>query len=247
MPKYPKPFFRTARGAWFVQVAGKQINLGPDREAAFRRYHEVMGRPKADTQRVTADAVLGVLDAFLDWCQNHKAGRTYDWYRDYLESFARTIPQGMTTARLKPFHVQQWLDANPGWKTGKRGAVIAVQRAFNWAVRMGLIDTNPIRSLEKPKAGRREHVITPDQFGTILSLVKDAELYGNLETPGHLTNRHVVPPARPAISWTTIRPWKRTVAADPPSHPRAVLQLATRPDPAYRPAQVPFLPCSASG
>jgi integrase len=90
-------------------------------------------------------------------------------------SFARTIPQGLTTARLKPFHVQQWLDANPGWKTGKRGAVIAVQRAFNWAVRMGLIDTNPIRSLEKPKAGRREHVITPDQFGTILSLVKDAE------------------------------------------------------------------------
>jgi integrase len=81
----------------------------------------------------------------------------------------------MTTARLKPFHVQQWLDANPGWKTGKRGAVIAVQRAFNWAVRMGLIDANPIRSLEKPKAGRRDHVITADQFRTILTLVKDAE------------------------------------------------------------------------
>ena len=110
-----------------------------------------MGRPKADTQRVTADAVLGVLDAFLDWCQNHKAGRTYDWYRDYLESFARTIPQGLTTARLKPFHVQQWLDANPGWKTGKRGAVIAVQRAFNWAVRMGR--SIPIRSA--PSKSRR--------------------------------------------------------------------------------------------
>jgi hypothetical protein len=34
MPKFPKPFFRTARNAWFVQVAGKQINLGPDREAS---------------------------------------------------------------------------------------------------------------------------------------------------------------------------------------------------------------------
>jgi integrase len=175
MPKFPKPFYRTARKAWFVQVAGKQVNLGPDHDTAMRRYHELMGRPKAVTQPVAADAVLGVLEAFLDWCSKHKAGRTYDWYRDYLRSFARTIPPGLTVARLKPFHVQQWLDANPTWKTGKRGAVIAVQRAFNWAVRMGLIESNPVRSLEKPRAGRRDHVIAADQFRTIIALVKDAE------------------------------------------------------------------------
>jgi integrase len=175
MPKFPKPFFRTARRAWFVQVAGKQVNLGSDRDAAFRRYHELMGRPKPVAARITADTVLPVLDAFLDWCQKHKAGRTYDWYRGYLESFARAVPTGLTTVGLKPFHVQQWLDANPGWKTGKRGAVIAVQRAFNWAVRMGLIGVNPVRSVEKPKAGRREHVITAGVFEAILSLVRDTE------------------------------------------------------------------------
>jgi integrase len=175
MPKYPKPFFRTARNAWYVQVAGKQILLGPDREEAFRRYHELMGRAKADPQPVSTDAVLGVLDAFLDWCQKHKAGRTYDWYRGYLESFARTIPPGLSIGRLKPFDVQKWLDANPRWKTGKRGAVIAVQRAFNWAVRMGLIENNPVRALEKPRAGRRDHVISDDQFRTILSLVQDVQ------------------------------------------------------------------------
>src|SRR5271166_2854681 len=73
-----------------------------------------------------------------------------------------------------------------------------------------------------------------------------SQRYGNLETPGHLTNRHVVPPAQPAISWTTNRSWKRTAAAAPPSHPRDVLQPATLPDPACRSAQVPFLLCSAS-
>jgi integrase len=168
MPKFPKPFYRTARKAWFVQVAGKQVNLGPDHDAAMRRYHELMGRTKAAAQPVASDA-------FLDWCSKHKAGRTYNWYRDYLESFARTLPIGLTIARLKPFHVQQWVDGNPTWKTGKRGAIIAAQRAFNWAVRMGLIETNPVRSLEKPKAGRREHVISPDQFKVITSLVRDAE------------------------------------------------------------------------
>jgi hypothetical protein len=84
MPKFPKPFYRTARKAWFVQVAGKQVNLGPDHDAVMRRYHELMGRSKADAQPVASDAVLGVLDAFLDRCQKHKAARTYDWYRVFL-------------------------------------------------------------------------------------------------------------------------------------------------------------------
>ncbi len=173
--KFPKPFYRTARKAWFVQLGDKQIKLGLDRDAAFRRYHELMGQPEAPPPPVASASVVGVLDAFLDWCQKHEAARTYDWYRDYLESFARTLPCDHPVAQLKPYHVQQWLDANPGWKTGKRGAVIAVQRAFNWAVRMGLIESSPVRAVEKPKAGRRDRVITPERFQTILALVKDSE------------------------------------------------------------------------
>jgi hypothetical protein len=33
------------RKAWFVQIAGKQVNLGPDREAALCRDHERVGQP----------------------------------------------------------------------------------------------------------------------------------------------------------------------------------------------------------
>jgi len=175
MPKFPKPFFRTARKAWFVQVDGKQVNLGPDQDEAMRRYHKLLGSGGSGTRRVAAIAVLPVLDEFLEWCRNNKAGRTYDWYRAYLESFADAIPTGITTDELKPLHVQKWLDANPSWKTGKRGAVIAVQRAMNWAVRMGLIETSPIRSIEKPAAGRREHVISAEQFEKILALIGDEE------------------------------------------------------------------------
>ena len=43
MPRFPKPFFRQSRGLWYVQVGGKQINLGHDRDAAFRQYHALMG------------------------------------------------------------------------------------------------------------------------------------------------------------------------------------------------------------
>ena len=69
---------------------------------------------------------------------------------------SRTRPRKLTVGQLRPFHVQQWVDAHPGWKTGKRGAIIAVQRAFNWAAKMGLIESSPIRHVEKPRAGRRD-------------------------------------------------------------------------------------------
>ena len=37
MQKFPKPFYRTAREAWFVQCDGTNINPGPSRHAARRR------------------------------------------------------------------------------------------------------------------------------------------------------------------------------------------------------------------
>jgi integrase/recombinase XerC len=40
---------------------------------------------------------------------------------------------------------------------------------------MGLIAANLIRSLEKPKAGRRDHVIPVEQFKTMCSLIRDDE------------------------------------------------------------------------
>lgn len=59
----------------------------------------------------------------------------------------------LTTEQLKPFHVQEWVDGKISWSGGmKRGALIAVQRAFNWAVRSGHLDRSPVAHLEKPAA-----------------------------------------------------------------------------------------------
>lgn len=42
MPHFPKPFFRPAKNRWYVQLDGKHVNLGPDRDAAFERCHALM-------------------------------------------------------------------------------------------------------------------------------------------------------------------------------------------------------------
>jgi integrase len=173
VPHYPKPFYRADRGLWYVQLAGRQVNLGPDRDAAFRAYHDLMARPPEVPRPQLGDSVVAILEAYLDWCQKHRAPRTYDWYRDYVQSFAESIPRDLAVGQLKPIHVQRWVDAKPGWGRGKRGAIAAVQRAFNWAAKMGLIASSPVRHVEKPAPGRRDVVITPEEYAWILGRVGD--------------------------------------------------------------------------
>lgn len=167
MPHFPKPFFRTARQSWFVQLDGRQINLGPDHDEALRQYGELIAKPRP--AKLASDSVAILMDLFLDWCEKHRESRTYDWYKERCQGLLDSIPVALTVRDLKPFHVQQWVDAHP-WNDGmKRGAMIAVKRAFNWLTKQGHIDRSPLLGLELPPQGRRERVITPDEFTAILA------------------------------------------------------------------------------
>src|SRR6516225_10665211 len=132
LPHFQKPFFRNDRGLWYVQVHGRQYNLGPDREAAYRKYHELMHAPKP----VASQLVVGVVEGFLDWCSKHRARRTYEGHRWHLQRFIDQLPDAarMTVEELKPYHVISWVDAHPDWgPTYRRNAIGSVQQAFLWA------------------------------------------------------------------------------------------------------------------
>src|SRR5438045_2576293 len=49
MPRFPKPFFKKSHQAWYVQLDGRQVRLGPDEAEAHRRYHALVAEgPKHD-------------------------------------------------------------------------------------------------------------------------------------------------------------------------------------------------------
>ena len=108
MPHFPKPFYRQPRKRWYVQIDGRQINLGPDKDAAFDEYYKIMSKPQAKV--LPADACVVIIDKFLDWVQKNRAPKTYDWYKDFCQSFSSQFPDLMMSS-LKPLHVQEWLDA----------------------------------------------------------------------------------------------------------------------------------------
>jgi integrase len=173
MAHFPKPFFKKARGVWYVEINRRQINLGPDKDKAFHQYHQLMTAPPERTQTVRGDSIVSVIDAFLEWCQKHRSPDTYEWYRSRLERFAKRYPT-LTTTELRPYHVQEWIDGMESVSSGtKRNYCRSVKRAMRWAKRQGYIDRNPIADMEQPKAGKRETVISQKDFDGLLGRIPD--------------------------------------------------------------------------
>jgi integrase len=177
MAHFPKPFFRFARNAWFVQVGDRQIKLAADKDEAFARYHELMAKPSLPpvTQAEAQKLVVVIVDEFLDWCEKHRAPDTYRWYKDRLNSFIATIDASLTVDQLKPHHVQKWVD-NYGvpLKSGSRRNLIAsIKRAMKWAEEQGYLDRSPLTHLKKPACGRKERVVSPEEFAALLARYED--------------------------------------------------------------------------
>jgi integrase len=172
--KFPKPFFRQSKQAWYLQLGKHQMSLGKDPDAAFRRYHEILlherGQVSAPDSALT---VAQVADLFLEYSHRHNDQQTYDWYKHFLQDFCDRHG-GLKAVEAKPFHVTRWLDRHPGWEDGsRRAAITAVKRAFNWATDEGLITTNPIKKVRKPSARSRDRILTPEERIAIVGAVKD--------------------------------------------------------------------------
>ena len=117
MPHFPKPFFRDSRNTWYVQLGGKQINLGPDKTKAFRRYHDLMRETRPAQTRCVK--VVELIDEFLESVQQNQSAGTFEWYRFQLQRFAERYPD-LEVADLKPFHVQRWIDSLKNVNSGTK-------------------------------------------------------------------------------------------------------------------------------
>lgn len=172
--RFRKPFYRESRRLWYVQLDGRQINLGSDEKEAWRRYHEMMADRGQEVPVAPVDTSLAVviLDQFLEWVERRKSQRTYEWYKRHLLNFSDAIPHTLAVDQLKPHHVTAICDKRDWSPTTKHGFCRAVQRAFRWAARQGLIARTPIADVEKPEPQDREVVIAPDQYEQILGMVK---------------------------------------------------------------------------
>lgn len=166
MGRKPEMWYRKERKAWFVTINGQRHNLGADKTKATKQFHKLMGE---DKPKVKSGSAVELLDKFLLWVEANRAPRTYDWYLAHIQSFIDSLPdQTIDAEAIKPHHVTEWV--KPSWsKTYTRGAMIAIQRAFKWAVTQGYIGKSPVVSLEKPSAERRDNCPTKADVDEMLA------------------------------------------------------------------------------
>src|SRR6516164_9087924 len=152
MARKPSPWYWPERHGWYTILNGQRrhlLDLPADALPPKKRNGKWVAPPEveqlfhallaASDQNATAakvpsgdgPIVAEILDKYLDWCKKHRAERTYDWYRDHIQSFLDSLGAAATmpVAALKPFHVIEWADKHPDWSNAyRRGAVVAIQR-----------------------------------------------------------------------------------------------------------------------
>ena len=168
MARPRKPWFRENRNAYFVEIDGKQHNLGPEKAEALRQFHALMARTP---EKAATGSIAALLDAFLVYSAEHKAKSTVQWYQDYLQDFLNFLkahshsPGSLPPGRLTPKLVRAWVDERG---RAKRARITAVKAAYRWAHAEGWIDANPIAAMRRPPQTKRDAIITLAEMKAIM-------------------------------------------------------------------------------
>ncbi|MCA9026719.1 MAG: tyrosine-type recombinase/integrase [Planctomycetaceae bacterium] len=165
MPRQPKPYLRTQTQSWYCSIAGRQIPLGRNKEAAFQKFHELMADKDRHTDELTT--LYKISQVYLDWCETNRRPGTYSLHLRYLKSFIGAVGKRMRPSQLKIHHVTKWHESLGVGTTTQNDAVSVVLRMLNWAEEQDYIDRNPIAGMKKPKRKRRDVFYTPEQWKLI--------------------------------------------------------------------------------
>ena len=156
-----KPHFSKERKRWLLRQGTKNVDLGPDKEPAFKKYHALMaGQIEAPTGVLAVD----IIAQFLDWSQLNQKESTYKQYAHYLKSFGEHLGR-LKLSDLKPFHVARWVAKHSTWGDNAQNcAVRAAVRPFSWAAKLGVISHHPLAKVDRPASTPRECELTDEQY-----------------------------------------------------------------------------------
>lgn len=120
---------------------------------------------------------------FLNWCAAHQEPRTHEWYANYVYHYLEHLGDKakLPAMDMKPYQVEEWVDGQPTWGDNySRGAVVAINRVYNWGERRGYVTHNPIKTTHKPPAQRRNIYLKAPDYDKILGLLPSNDPFRDL-------------------------------------------------------------------
>ncbi len=116
----------------------------------------------------------------MAYCDKFSSVRTHEWYLGYITNFLKHLGKAAEepATSLKPIQVDEWVHNQKDWgPTYIRGAITALQAAYNWAVERNHISESPIKNMEKPKAAKRNNPMPISTFKKILSQAEEGDSF----------------------------------------------------------------------
>jgi integrase len=177
MARPARPWYWTARGGWYVTVKGKRrlLAAGPKartKPEADKEFHRAM---LAEGRAVETDRVRMLVRDVVNLYLTHAEGQadrgekerdTYLAYKKFLYSATKVIGT-IRVVDVRPKDFLRWVD-RPTWGPTMRHSALTVAKvAFNWAKKVGHVDTNPLTGMELPRARVRESIPTHEQVDAI--------------------------------------------------------------------------------
>ena len=162
-----QPWFRAGQNTWYVWHDGRQRSLKVRGEAnereAVKAWHRLMAgesptkpseRPKSVPKPVEPSqaevSVQAVVDGFLADVSDRAKPHTVEVYRYLLAGFAERFGK-RSASDVKPHEAEAFV-RRPTWgPTTRADCLGTVMSAFRWAVRVGLIPSNPLNGIQKPR------------------------------------------------------------------------------------------------
>jgi len=207
-----KPYFKKSHNAMYVDIDGKPRRLcrGDKLPEEGGEFYQKALSERGKKQIVEAPhldpTVAELVDDFLFWVQGQVkkeklAPRTFKWYDEHLQPFARFIGTAMVVSQLKKSKVKQWLEKDfpDASDNTLNGAVRAVARVFNWAKEEDKITVNPIARMKRESYAPRVVWLSDLQWSQVVALLNEDDPFTDFVWFLYLTG---------------CRPWESRIARD---------------------------------
>lgn len=169
--RHSKPWFRKQTKSWYVQIKGRQINLGRDKRLAKERFHRLISGLHEAPSELTAHVLL---ERYCDWMKINRSATTNSSRGYVLKSFRESLPQSLRANALKPHHVSEWLNPKHS-PTTRCDRITTIKTIWNWGISMGYLESNPIARMEKPRRQIRQDFLPVDVWPKLLDSARDRE------------------------------------------------------------------------
>ena len=165
---------KSAAKSWFTSYQGERVFLcrGKSKydKASYERAKAIMKKrcpTVVDWRLGDMNTVADLAARFLEYHVAHLKG--HKTISNYINQFVK-LHGKVKIRELTPFHLTAWVQNEEWAECTARNAMERVLSMLNWAVKQGLISTNPCKGVTKPKGGGvrgAAYVITEEEHAAL--------------------------------------------------------------------------------